>query len=179
MTKAERRQAAFQRPKRWFPKKEWQKTKKVKVFGLTTSTGKQHAWIVQTPYDSSKWAADIKKHVAPFLKRCFPNRDSFQLLLDSEALLHAPEARAAMRECGISVLPNWPKYSPDLNPQENVWGWAEEHLRTIEKDSDSFDAFKDKVLKACKAYPYGNKLIGGMAKRVRLLVLREGANIGK
>ena len=28
------------------------------------------------------------------------------------------------------MLPGWPPSSPDLNPQENVWSWAEEEVRT-------------------------------------------------
>ena len=84
-----------------------------------------------------------------------------------------------MDEGGVSVFPNWPKYSPDLNPQENVWAWTETAVRKKESARDTFEAFQQKVLKTCKEYPYGDKLIGGMAKRMKLLVDLSGANIGK
>ena len=84
-----------------------------------------------------------------------------------------------MAEVGLSCLPKWPGYSPDLNPQENVWAWAEETLRDDEKDMDSFEAFQKRVLKSCRAYPFGGKLVGSMAKRMKLLLEKEGANIGK
>ena len=35
MTKAEKNSPAFARPRHWFPKKEWKKTRKLKVFGMT------------------------------------------------------------------------------------------------------------------------------------------------
>ena len=68
---------------------------------------------------------------------------------------------------------------PDLNPQENVWACAEETRRDDEKDRDSFEVFQKRVLKACRAYSFGEKLVGAMAKRMKLLLEKEGANIGK
>ncbi len=67
------------------------------------------------------------------MKKAFPQKTSFQILLGGEKLLHGPAAKAAMKEVGISVLPRWPKYSPDLNPQENIWAWAETRLRKNER----------------------------------------------
>ncbi len=52
--------------------------------------------------------------------RTFPDKRAFQLLLDGESLLHAPPAKRAMREHGITTLDDWPGYSPELNPQEHV-----------------------------------------------------------
>jgi hypothetical protein len=179
MTKAEKKKPEFQRPKRWFPKKDWKRTQKQKVFGLTTSNGRKLCFLVPKPWTSADWAKEVKSRVGPFLKRAFPNKRSYQILLDGEKLLHAPAAKAAMGEVGVTVLPKWPKYSPDLNPQENVWAWAEERLREKETDADSFKVFQKRALDACGAYPFADKLVGGMAKRVKLLQEKNGGNIGK
>ena len=80
------------------------------------------------------------------MKRAYPGKTSFTLLLDGERLLHAPAAKRAMEEFGISVLGDWPKYSPDLNPQENVWAWAEKELRKREQARDTFTTFQRKVV---------------------------------
>ena len=121
MNAKERKQGAFQRPKRWFPRKDYKTTKKQWVFGMTTSNGKSLQFLVAKPRTAEQWAVDIKKRVVPFLKKCFPDRTSFQVLLDGEPLLQAPPAKAALTAGGVKVLPNWPKYSAQLNPQEHVW----------------------------------------------------------
>ena len=148
MNKKEKRQRPFVRPKKWFPKKDWKKVRKQKLFWFTTSNGKSLAFLVPKGYTAELWAEDVKKKVAPFLKKAFPTLSSFQILLDGEALLHSPVAKKAMKDNGISLLPGWPKYSPDLNPQENVWAWAEPYLRTFERNRDNFSTFQQKTLKA-------------------------------
>jgi len=175
MTKKEKKLPAFVRPKRWFPKKEYLKAKKQKVFGVSTSSGKSLAFLVPKPFDSVQWAREVKKRLVPFFKKAFPGKTSFSILLDGEKLLHAPAARAAMKQGGIKIFPNWPKYSPDLKPQENVWAWAEPELRKLEGPNDSFEVFQKKTLKAVMAYPSTVKLIPSMARRCKTVAGGNGA----
>ena len=177
MTKKEQHEPAFQRPKRWFKKKDWKRTKKQHVFGFTTSTGQKLAFLVPQPWSTEQWAVELRNRVGPFLRSCFPGRRRFQVLLDGERLLHGPEARSAMAEFGITVLPGWPSYSPDLNPQENVWSWAEDRLRDIELDSDTFGQFQVKVMMAVSEYPIeaGVKLVPCMGKRLGEVIEKGGA----
>ena len=178
MHSSEKLKPEFVRPKRWFARSEYKKTKKQKVFGCTTSTGESLAFLAPTPLTTEIWAGLVKTKLGPFLKRQFPGRSSSQILLDGEGLLHAPPAKAAMVSQDITVLPGWPKYSPDMNPQENVWKGAEVELRKLEdKDADvSFEAFQKHVLKAVKAVP-GAKLNPSMARRMKEVVEAQGAMI--
>ena len=75
---------------------------------------------------------------------------------------------------GRSCSQEWPGYSPDLNPQESVRALAEETLRHDEKN-----VFPKRVLKASRVYLSRGKLVGSMAKRMKLFLEKEGANIGK
>ena len=80
-----------------------------------------------------------------------------------------------MAEAGITVLPSWPPYSPDLKPQENVWSWAGDRLRELELDSDMLGAFQIKGMKALSEYPIepGVKLIRAIAKRLKEVIEAE------
>lgn len=179
MTEKEKTQTAFLRPKRWFRKADYQRTKKVKIFGLTTSTGKVLAVPCPTPMTGEKFADLVRRKIKPFLKKVFPRKASWQILLDGEKIFRSPVAKAALAETSVKVFPNWPPYSPDLNPQENVWPWAENKLRVLEGNSGSFEDFADKCVKAVSAYPDGKKLIPSMAKRMSMCVESEGRTIMK
>ena len=89
--------------------------------------------------------------------------------------MHAPAAIAAMERNHLKCLPEWPAYSPDLNPQENVWPWLEKELRRQERKSDTFAEFKRRLTRAQAAYPNGIGLIPSMAERVRAVLAAKGA----
>ena len=177
MTKKERSKPEFQRPKRWFPGEEYKKTKKQKVFGFTASNGKMLAFLVPKTWNTEVWARLIKSKLLPWLKRSFPGKTSFKILLDGERLLHGRAAKAAFREAGISILGPWPSYSPDLNPQENVWSQAEPALRRSETGKENFDTWKTKLVPAIYKYPTPEKLIASMEKRVKQCLKRGGAMV--
>ena len=179
MSKKERTQQAFLRPKRWFKKKEWERVRKLKVFGLVTSNGKVFATACPMPMTGDHFADLVRQKLKPFMKNAFPRRASSQILLDGDKTFRTAHAKAALQESGITVLPNWPPHSPDLNPQENVWPSAENKLRESETKNESFDAFSKRCVKAVQAYPNGQNLITSMAKRMEMCVAAEGKMIGK
>ena len=170
---------AFVRPRRWFSTTDWKKTRKQKVFGLTASNGKSLAVLVPTPFDATKWAKIVREKVQPFLMLTFPTLSSYRILLDGEKILHAEPAKGVLKEKKINILHNWPPYSPDLNPQEHVWPGAEKNLRAASKKRDTFATFQQRCLKAVRDYKGGDKLVGSMAKRMRMVIDLKGAMIDK
>lgn len=111
----------------------------------------------------------------PFLKSAFSGRTFFHIFVNGEKLLNAPVVKAALKRCRITLEP-WPKYSPDMNPQENVWKWAENNLRKKKTDIESFEKCAPKVLKAVSAYPYESvDLIATIVDRIEQVYARQGS----
>lgn len=162
------------RKERMFGRKEYQTVRKGKVLGFTASTGRQLFVRCPQPWNTEAYARLIRQRVGPFFRRNFPGRASIRILIDGEPLLHTDLAKAAYAEFGMQVLPGWPKYSPDLNPQENVWSWVEQELRKGEKRSDTFDTFCKKMLTVSRRYPAGSALIPSMAQRLEAVLNAKG-----
>ena len=167
------------RPKRWFRREEYKKVQKQKVFGMTTSSGKVLAICLPMHFTAAKLAGLVASRVHPFLRQSVPEKQRFRLLFDGEGVLHAEPAKTVMDQRNIVPLENWPKYSPDLNPQEHVWKEAEERLRQKEHDSDTFEMFQRRCVDAVKKYSASSRLVGSMAKRMRLVIEKHGAMIEK
>ena len=52
-------------------------------------------------------------------------------------------------------------------------------MRCLEKKRDTFPTFQKRCLQAVKDYPAKGKLVGSMAKRVRMVLDKNGAMIDK
>lgn len=144
---------------------------------MTTSNGNSLVLPSKLYPKQEDWVRMVPR-IADFLRGEFPGRTSFTLLLDGEKIIHTTMAKAAMEEHGLRVLPDWPANSPDLNPQENVWSWAEADLRKAERKSDSFSVFKRRLIHSTRCYPSKKKLVPSMCERMALCLKKKGYNIG-
>lgn len=175
MNKSEKTKPAYQKPKRMFKNKEFKQTRKGKVLGFTTSTGKSLTVMCKTPFNADRFAELIRKRVGPFFAKEFPALKRRRILLDGEPLLHAPPAKRAMQQYGLTCLPNWPAYSPDLNPQENVWPWLQARLNHRTDQLTSFAKFQRAIVREGPKYLGAAKLIPSMPKRVAECLEKQGA----
>ena len=175
MKKSERLKPAFVRPKTMFKRAEYTKTIKGKVFGLTLSNGRSLLCHVTAKLTATEFAKLVRERIGPFVREAFPGQNSYRILLDGEPLMHAPEAKAALEECGIKLLQPWPAYSPDLNPQENVWPWLGKTLRRDERDTDSLGTFRTRLTRLATQYPNPEGLIASMPGRIATCLQKHGA----
>ena len=178
MTKEEKQKPEFVLPQTKFTREEYKTVRKGKVFGVTLSSGQQAMWVLKQPFTGDDFAELVRKKLGPFMAAAFPDHSKRMLLLDGEKLLHTDNAKAALQEAGIRVLPEWPPYSPDLNPQENVWPWLETKLRESEQATDDFPKFLQRLKMVAKRYPNPEGLIPSMEQRVSDCLAQRGGSIG-
>ena len=178
MKKSERLKPAFVRPKTMFKREEYKQVIKGKVFGLTLSSGRQLLCRVPSKFVSADFARLVRQRIGPFCREAFPERKSCRVLLDGEPLMHTPEAKEALREWGLQVLTPWPAYSPDLNPQENVWPWLGKALRKEECRTDSFATFRARLTRLAAKYPNPERLVASMPERIASCLKKHGAMTG-
>ena len=106
MNKAERAKPQFAKPRhKMFRKKDYKKTTKAKVFGITATTCR--SMVCPSPlYPKSKdWIKIFCGQVAPSLQGEFPGRQRITVLLGGENVMHTAEAKAAMQRHGARLLP--------------------------------------------------------------------------
>ena len=78
----------------------------------------------------------------------------------------------------VSVLPAWPGNSPDLNPIENLWAWAQ--AKVDAKGCQNFDEFKQCVVHTLQNVPRPmlRRLVDSMEGRLRACIAKQGDKIG-
>ena len=74
----------------------------------------------------------------------------------------------------VSLLVGWPGNSPDLNPIENLWAWAQAEVDAM--GCKTCQEFKKCVSSTLKNVPKKllGSLVGSMGKRVRACIENEG-----
>ena len=119
----------------------------------------------------------VNDKLAPALRRAFPGRSSFVILIDNEKIMHTELAQAMHKKHGIKVLKNWPARSPDLNPQENVWPGVENKLRREAPKAEALGAFAKRTVKYLRSVASDKcvNYIRSMPGRIKDCIARNGA----
>lgn len=118
------------------------------IWGAFSFYGKASLRIITTTMDQYVYQEVLSDHLLPFL-------DDIPLLAARDAVFMQDNARIHTACSTIEWLKNnqiqvmdWPAYSPDLNPIENVWGILARRVYVNGKQFDTIPELKSAVIDA-------------------------------
>lgn len=118
----------------------------VLVWGAVSWNGRTSIHTTTQPLDADSYMNIIYKHLIE------QQPDSFDRLLQDNAGQHKSLLTLDfLNNFNIELVPNYPPWSPELNPIEHVWGWM---VTRIQQDFPAnLSALKERVREAWTAIP--------------------------
>jgi transposase len=149
----------------------------VTVWACFASTGFGLIQIMRTTMNSERYVQTLNNFLLPSINLLFPNNNNYQFMQDNAAPHRANIVRDWFTAHNVPVLANWPAYSPDLNPIENVWGLIKRKVRaTLPTNLAQVEqAFRNCWLQLQPRY--ATDLINSMHNRLRGVIRRRGLRV--
>ena len=137
------------------------------VWGCVWASGHRQLVPVQGSMDSTQYWNILKDVLVPNIQ------DRFLFQQDNAPCHRSNQTREVMENLGISLLPDWPARSPDLNIIEHIWKTLKDTLGGLE--FDDMDQLWAKVQEEFYALP-GQKIADLFNKtdRIKAFMITRG-----
>ena len=143
--------------------------------------GKTTLRIISTRMTAVGYQNVLDEHLLPFLDE-MPLEDLEKLVFmqDNAPVHRANSVKAWFENHRINVV-DWPPYSPDLNPIENVWGILARRVYSNGRQFQSVKELREAVFRAWKDFTAQDlrPFIESMKSRVSDVLLGNGRSIDK
>ena len=95
---------------------------KINVWACFCAAGVGYSYLFNEILDGKLMSKILNTHLVPSARLHFSSDppEQWYLLHDNDKKFHSKEVKAALHGLGITSL-DFPPYSPDLNPIENLW----------------------------------------------------------
>jgi hypothetical protein len=164
------REWAKERPNKGVPKNG----PKIMIWGGISARGKTPLKIIIGTVDRFKYQDILSECLFDTIEALYP--DGWVLQQDGAPPHTACDTRRYLAMNKITVL-QWPPYSPDLNPIENVWELMKRRVEMMSKRT--LAEWKAAIYEVWEglSHEYLNKLMRSMTSRLSACIAAEGAKI--
>jgi transposase len=151
---------------------------KVHLWACFSARGLGYSYIFNENLDAKLLKRILSTHLRPSAKQLF-NQDppeQWYFLQDNDPKHSSREITTWLHNNGITCI-DFPPYSPDLNPMENLW--ADLARRVEEKQPETIEKLQDVLAEewAATSTDLLVKLVHSMHKRCKLVIEARGEHI--
>lgn len=153
---------------------------KVMFWGAFSQKERSELHFIEGRMTGQVYKGILEQHVVPLLKRLnkgsTSRRKGWMFQQDNDPKHTCKLVAAYIKENGLEVM-EWPPYSPDLNPIENLWSIVKQKVyKRYPKNHNELKAFLVEEWKAIGQSTIDN-LIASMVKRCELVIQNKGGRI--
>jgi len=148
---------------------------KLQVWGAICSRGKVSLKIFTENMDAELYTKILEEKL-PEVKKLFGSVSAWTWQQDNDPKHTSNKAMLWFKEKRVRLI-DWPSYSPDLNPMENVWGYIKKEI--AKKRPHTLAELEQNllVLQNNLSDEYLGALVASMPKRVKVIIAKEGDRI--
>lgn len=118
----------------------------------------------------------LEEYCLPHIQQCAEHPVLYQ---QDNAPIHTAHVTRDWLDAHFAWHPNWPPYSPDLNPMENMWAIIARQVYPEGKQYEGVDALKQAITAAWAEVTEAirHNLIDSMPDRMVAVIARDGKAI--